>query len=272
MKPLFLIVVVILFMTTIVFAQELKRDALEVNFLDVGQGDAILIEAPEGQNILIDGGDGDVIMRQLGEVLPFWDKKIDLVILTHPHDDHVTGLNSVLKRFDVERVLYTGVQGSSPAYSDFLEIVEEKEIPIFLSDDLRLIDMGEDCDLEIIYPFIDISGQNFDNLNNTSIVSRLNCVGKTFLFTGDIEKKIEEEILDSEINIKSDVLKVAHHGSDTSNTGEFLNSVDPDLVVIQSGEGNKFGHPSLRTIQRLKRQGVEILRNDILGTIELSYE
>ena len=255
-----------------IFLLKPESRELQVTFLNVGEGDSILIESPFGQNILIDGGPDEDVVRKLGEALPFWERKIDLLILTHPHSDHITGLNSVLERFYVDRVLYTGVEDSLPAYDDFLKIIEDKNILISKVGGFKSIEMGKDCSLKIIYPLNDISGKSFDNLNNSSIVSKLDCANKTFLFTGDIEKEAEEAILISGINIKSDVLKVAHHGSDTSNTEEFLNFVSPELAVIQSGEGNSFGHPSLRIVKRLERKGVQVLRNDIEGTIELTYK
>jgi competence protein ComEC len=158
------------------------------------------------------------------------------------------------------------------AYDDFLEIIKNKDISTFEINGFESIKMGENCNLKIIYPFNNISKKEFDNLNNSSIVSRLDCADKTFLFTGDIEEEMEEKILNSDINIKSDIIKVAHHGSDTSNTEKFLDLVSPELAVIQSGEGNSFGHPSLRVIKRLERGGTQILRNDIKGTIELKYK
>ena len=124
---------------------------LEVDFLDIGQGDAILIKSPFGQNILIDGGPDSKVIEGLGKILPFWDKRIDLMILTHPHDDHVTGLIEIIKRYRVKRILYTGVVHSAPNYLAWLETVKERKIPLVIIDRPQTIKLGKECYLDILY-------------------------------------------------------------------------------------------------------------------------
>lgn len=243
---------------------------LEVDFLDVGQGDSILIKTPYGQNILIDGGPNDGVIDNLSKKLSWYDRRIDLMILTHPHDDHVTGLVDVLKRYDVKKILYTGVVHNAPNYLEWLEIIQNKKIPLVIIDRPQQISLGADCSFDILYPQESILGQAVSNLNNSSIVSLLDCKKKKFLFMGDAEKEVEEELLSLDLSedIKEiDVLKVGHHGSDTSSSEDFLNLTKPKIVIIQVGADNDFGHPSLRIIKRLERVGAEILRNDEIGTI-----
>lgn len=253
---------------------------LEVDFLDVGQGDAILIKTPFDQNILIDGGPDDSVIEELADNLPWWDKSIDLMILTHPHDDHVNGLIDVLKRYNVEKVVYTGVVHTAPNYIEWLEIIRDKNIPTILINKPQTIEFGENCGLDIIYPRVDLSGKTVSNLNNSSIVSLLDCEDKRFLFTGDAEREIEEELVDfisnpplpppeRGIELNVDVLKAGHHGSDTSSSEDFLNLVSPDFSIIMVGEDNKFGHPSLRILKRLERINSQVYRTDINGTIKI---
>lgn len=246
---------------------------LEVDFLDIGQGDAILIKSPYGQNILIDGGPDNTIIKRLGENLPWWDKQIDLVILSHPHDDHVAGLIDVIKRYKVKRILYTGAVHTSPAYLELLDLIKNYKIPLTIIDRPQVIKLGEKARLNILYPKSSILGQEVENLNNSSIVIKLVYGQNSFLFTGDAEVEVEQELLarlaKQKISLAANVLKAGHHGSDTSSSKNFLEAVNPEIVVIQSGKDNDFGHPSRRVLKRLERINAKILRNDLEGTIKL---
>jgi competence protein ComEC len=243
---------------------------LEVDFLDVGQGDAALIKTPYGQNILIDGGPDNTVIKILGEVLPWWDRKIDLMILTHPHSDHVSGLIDVIKRYKVKKILYTGVLHTSPDYIAWLELVKARKIPLIIIDRPQTINLGQDCELSIIYPRKNLAGQTMDNLNNSSIVFKLKYGRTKFLFMGDAEIEVEKKLLKSGADLQADVLKVAHHGSNDSSGQEFLERVMPEFAIISVGADNEFGHPSRRPIKRLERLGARVLRTDLDGTIKLT--
>ncbi len=242
---------------------------LEVNFLDIGQGDAILIKTPMGQNILIDGGPDDTIIKRLGENLAFWDKRIDLMILTHPHDDHVGGLVDVIKRYNVKQILYTGVIHTSPAYLEWLELIRERKIPLVIIDRPQKINLGENCYFEILYPQESLLGKEVSNLNNSSIVAKLIYGQTKFLLSGDAEVEIEQELLNKNMDLQADIFKAGHHGSDTSNSQNFLQAVSPKIVVIQVGADNDFGHPSRRVLKRLERIGAQVFRNDLDGTVRI---
>ncbi len=267
MKKIFLIGAIVIFIIALLFFLFFSQDHRnpEVTFLDVGQGDSVLIEAPQGQNILIDGGPDKKIMYSLGSALPFWERKIDLVILSHSHADHVTGLISVLKRFKVKKVLYNGENADSAVYKKFLQLARKKS-ELELVKNKKVVKTGNNCRLKIIPPTREIF--RIDNSNNASLVSRLSCRGVSVLFAGDIEKEREERILTRDLKLKSDILKVAHHGSDTSNSKKFLKEVSPQAAVIQVGVDNDKGHPSSRIIKRLERLGVKIFRNDQAGSVE----
>ncbi len=234
-----------------------KRDVLEVSFLSIGQGDSVLIESPYGQNILIDGGPDNAVIHELGKNLPFYDRTIDLMILTHPHADHVVGLVEVLERYQVKNILYTGASHTSPVYLKWLRLIKEKEIPLKMISGRQRVDLGKDSHLDILWPQEDLLNKKVSNLNNTSIVARLIYGQNTFLFTGDIEKETEESLLGSKIDLRADILKVAHHGSDTSTSKEFIKAVSPEVAVITFGDNN-FGFPDQAVVNRLQDNGVKI--------------
>ena len=264
------IILIIVFVVAIFFSGfawfSKQPQKLEVYFLDVGQGDAILIKTPFGQNVLIDGGPDSAILKRLGENLPWWERTIDLMILTHPHDDHVMGLNEVIKRYDIQKIVHTGVAYDSPAYATWQELVKDNRISSILVDRPQTINLGENCNLAILYPRQAIYGRGAENVNNTSIVSKLDCGGVKMLFAGDAEREEENELLKTNIDLSADIIKIGHHGSDTASGDEFLAKVKPQYAIIEVGE-NDFGLPSLRVIKRLERMGAKVYRTDQSGTI-----
>jgi competence protein ComEC len=242
---------------------------LEVDFFDVGQGDAALIRSPYGQNILIDGGPNQRAAQELEKILPLYDRTIDLVLLTHPHDDHAAGLVPVLENFKVEKIAYTGVVHTAPAYLELLKIIKAQKISLLIIDRPQKIVLGEACFLDIIYPQKSFLQKSTGNLNNSSLVINLDCENKKILFMGDAEAEVEEELIASGMLSDIDIIKIGHHGSDTSSTWDFLKLLDPEKAIISVGKDNKFGHPSLRVIRRLERIGAEVIRTDLAGTIKL---
>lgn len=266
---LFLIVLVLLGVS---FFQSLQNDKLEVNFFDVGQGDAILIKTPEHQKILIDGGPDNAIINKLGKNLPFYDKEIDLMILTHPHADHVTGLVEVLKRYKVKKILSTGVLHTTSEYLAWLEEIEKQNIPMEIAKVGQVINFGGNLKIEILHPFEDLSGKQVENLNNTSIVSKLTFGGTSFLFAGDAENAVEEKLISSNFDFKVDVLKVAHHGSKNATSQAFLDKVQPQTAVISVGEKNKFGHPSQTVLSRLEKMKIKVFRTDKDGDVKIQSD
>jgi competence protein ComEC len=252
-------------------ALTMPDDKLRVSFLDVGQGDAILIQTPNGQNILIDGGpDHQEINLELSEKLPFWDRTIDLVVCTQPHADHVTGLIDVLRRYQVNQVLDPGVPHDSPVYQEWLGLIEDKGIEYNIARAGQKIDLGNGIKLEVLNPPESLWVGTSDDVDNNGVVLRLSWGHVSFLFTADIGEEAEFELIGQRANLRSTVLKVAHHGSRTSTTPQFLAAVDPEVAVILVGRDNPFGHPSLEVWQRLiDRLGEDnVYRTDDDGTIE----
>jgi competence protein ComEC len=252
---------------------------LEVDFLDVGQGDATLIKTPYGQKILIDGGPDNKVVKEIGGNLSFFDRDIDLMILTHPHADHVTGLVEVLKRYNVKKILATGVSYNTSEYIAWLEEIQKKNIPFEAITGPLEINLGDNLNLKILYPLSDLVNQNVANgnapmalgkkLNNTSIVAKLVYNKTSFLFTGDIEEEVEQELLKQNVDLKADVLKVAHHGSDSSSTVDFIKAIMPWIAVIEAGKDNQFNLPDYRIVKRIQDKGARVFRTDVDGEVKV---
>ncbi|MDD4606945.1 MAG: MBL fold metallo-hydrolase [Patescibacteria group bacterium] len=242
---------------------------LDVTALDIGQGDAILIQTPYGQDILIDGGPDNKVITRLGENMPFYDRQIDLMILTHPDGDHVTGLIEVLRRYQIDQILYTGVIHFSPAYQTWLDEIKNNQIESKIAQAGQIIDLGPDLSLEILYPEQNFNGLEMEDCNMSSIMAMLVYKDVKFLLTGDAPIEIEEQLLQQEVDLKSDVLKIGHHGSKGSTSLEFVQKVMPTCAVISVGKDNSFGHPNLRVLSNLEKVNAQILRTDEMGDIKL---
>lgn len=246
-----------------VFIEE-RREFLEINFYDVGQGDSIFIETPAKKQILVDGGPDLIILEKLGKELPFWDRHIDLVILTHPEYDHMAGLIEVIKRYKINGILTTGVVRDTAEYQEWEKIIKEENIPIYIAYTGGVINLGNDIKLFVLHPFENLSGQEIKNSNNTSVVARLVYKDFELLLTGDIEKKIEKELIKNlpAGELQSDILKIAHHGSKTSTTEDFIKAVNPLVAVIQAGKNNSYGHPHQSVLDTLSNIATFITGRD----------
>ncbi len=247
----------------------IKPQPLEVNFFDVGQGDAVFIESPQRHQILIDGGPGSIILEKLAKEMPFWDKTIDLIILTHPESDHLAGLIEVLKRYKVENILWTGAVRETAEFKEWLKLIKEEGAQIKIAKAGQKIITSPGLLLEILYPFEKLEKQVFKDSNNTSIISKLVFDENSFLFTGDVYKSAERELLKKGAEINSDVLKVSHHGSKTSTSEEFLKKVSPNFAVILVGKKNPYGHPHEVVLEILSKYDIKVLRTDEIGDIKI---
>jgi len=250
-------------------AATMPDDKLRVSFLDVGQGEAILIQKGS-QQVLVDGGPSpQALSLELGEQMPFWDRTIELVILTHPHADHITGLVEAVRRYRVERVLYPESDYGLPVCQEWLGLIGEKDIECTIAQAGQEIDLGDGIMMKVLNPpATPLSGTDSD-INNNSVVLQLSAGEVSFLLTGDIEREAEYGLIARGSDLRGTVLKVGHSGSKTSTTPEFLAAVNPGVAVISVGE-NSYGHPSGEVVERLEAElGAEnIYRTDEQGTIE----
>jgi len=243
---------------------------LEVNFFDVGQGDAIFIEDQKLHQVLIDGGPDSTVLEKLGKEIPSWDNTLDLIILTHPEKDHLAGLIEVLKRYKVENILWTGVVRDTAEYKEWKKLIEEEGAKIFIAKaGQKIHSSAKNFGAEILYPLESLEGKTLEDSNNTSIIIRLVFGENSFLFTGDAYQSAERELIQREVNIDSDVLKVGHHGSKTSSSEEFIEKVSPEIAVIPAGKDNPYGHPYPEVLETLARYGIRILRTDLDGDIKI---
>ena len=249
-----------------VYAQGTGEYARLIVF-DVGQGDAIYLRSAEGNDLLIDGGPGDAVLSKLGEVMPFGDRKIELVILTHPHADHVSGLVEVAKRYRVDAVMLPDVDYESATYQKFLDLVKEKQIPVLRPALGERLALDAATVLDILYPVVGRFAKAPQDINDASIVARLSFGKSQALLTGDAGKTIEQFLLQSHLPIDAEILKVGHHGSHHSSEAQFLRAVSPDYGVISVGK-NSYGHPHPEVLDALQTENVNILRTDQRGDVE----
>ena len=250
----------------------LPDDKLHVSFLDVGQGDAILVQTPNHQNILIDGGPSPRLLnRELGKKFPFWDRTIDLVVSTQPQADHLAGLVEVLERYKVKWVVESGVPYNTSTYQEWNRLVNESGVRRDRAIAGQEVDLGGGIKLEVLNPPEELFQGTSDDVDNNGVVLRLEWGEVSFLLTADIRWDGEFELIKERPGLQSTVLKVAHHGSNSSTTEQFLAVVDPQAAVISVGN-NTFGHPGNETLERLEKEKEKekekVYRTDENGTVE----
>jgi competence protein ComEC len=248
-----------------IWTAEAGNKELTVAFLDIGQGDSIFIEAPNGTQVLIDGGRGRQILRALGNVMPLSDRSIDVVIATHPDADHVGGLIDVFDRYDIGMFLEPGVIGDTKTWETLEQRVSDEELAPVLARRGMKLSLDKNVFLYILFPDRNVSHVE---TNSGSIVTRLVYGDSSFIFTGDAPQDVENYLakLDGE-NLQSDVLKVGHHGSRTSSSRLFVSIVAPQYGIISAGENNSYGHPHLEVLDILSDFDVEILKTYEIGNI-----
>ncbi len=252
---------------------------IHVIVLDVGQGDSILLEGDKGGRILVDGGpDATGLMTALDRYVPAWDRRIDAIVLTHPHDDHVSGLVAVVDRYRVGRAFESGWPASTPAYRAWLDALDAHGMRAerLKTGDSLLLD---DATLRVLWPDdgrtrpsgLDPAAADNRKANDASIVLLGEFEGRRFLLTGDAEDDVDPVLVERGLP-RVDMLKVAHHGSGTASSDEILAAVRPGAAVVSVGATNTYGHPAPATMERLQAHATEVLRTDLVGTIETTLE
>lgn len=272
MKKLIAATLCILLTLGYLFWQAKPDGLLHVYFLNVGQGDAILIRTPNGENILIDGGPQQKVLMELKETLPLFDTALDYVMLTHPDSDHLQGLIPVIQRYPVRHVLFPAVHKDGSLAENFLRIISEKNIPAIIADKNSDINFENGLLLDTLFPFSQLADARVDDINDASLVMRATYGENEILLTGDAGTGVEKKLIEAGATLTADILKLGHHGSSTSTSEEFLHAVAPEYGIISCGKGNKFHHPHKEIVERLKSSGAKILRTDKHGRIEFIFD
>lgn len=243
-----------------------NKNTLQVHFIDVGQGDSILIQV-NNKNLLIDSGPNkseDKLKKYLKKLNI---SKFDYIIATHPHEDHIGNMSYIINNFDVLNFYAPKVENSTKAFETMVESLIRKDLKIkVLKANIKSIDLGKNIVVDVFSPF----SNSYEDLNNYSPIVKISYGNTSFLFTGDAEELSENEVLNSGFDLKCDVLKIGHHGSSSSTSEKFLKASNPSIAVISVGEDNTYGHPTDTVLSRLKE--TKIYRTDINGNIVITSD
>lgn len=238
-----------------------------VYFLDVGQGDCELIRLKTGENILIDSGTGETEEKLVAYLKDLKVEKVDCLIATHPHADHIGGMTQIVASFEIGKIYMPKIPDNqvptTATYADLLKAIDRKGLKVTQAKGGMTILVSGGEKLEIFAP----NSAKYSELNSYSVVTKLQSGEKSFLFTGDAQADSEKEMIAKGYDLKSDVLKCGHHGSSTSTSAAFLKAVSPSAAVISCGVNNDYGHPDSQVVSRLQKAGVTIYRTDLLDTI-----
>ncbi len=256
-----LVIFIILFCAAFIIAVHAFGNAgsgrLAVAFLDVGQGDAIYIESPTGVQVLIDGGPDKSVLAELSSVMPFFDRSLDALVVTNPDQDHFAGFIDVLNRYDVSTFIEPGVEKLSGSWEDLERRVGEEGAARVVARRGQSIDIGGGAVIDILFPDRDVAGVES---NTGSIIARLRYGASSVLLMGDSVKGVEEYLVSLDgPHLRSDILKIGHHGSRTSTSDALLFAATPAIAIISAGKDNRYGHPHQEVIDTLRRFNVETL-------------
>lgn len=267
------ILVILIILSGVIWFVAIREDRggkMTVSFLNIGQGDSIFIESPTGTQVLVDGGPDKAIMKEIGKVMPWYDRHIDMIVVTNPDKDHFEGFIPLLDKYSVDVEMEPGTKAGSGEFDILQNELKMKKVSQVIARRGQIVDLGGGAFLQILFPDRDVSGLN---TNNGSIVMKL-IYGKTsVLLTGDSPVAIEDYLIsiDGE-NLKSTILKAGHHGSRTSTSEEYVKVVRPEYAVISAGKDNKYGHPHKETLEILAKQKVPILGTFNLGRVTLTSD
>ena len=238
-------------------------DTIIVHYLDVGQGDCIFIELPNKEVMLIDAGESKSKNKIVNYIKTLGYQNIDYVVATHPHADHIGSMNTILNKFTIENIYLPNKMHNTKMFKTMFNTIINQEIPVeFVSLGSKILEQY-DLSITVLSPI----AENYANLNNYSTIIKIDYGESEFLFTGDAETLVENELLFNQVDIDSEILKVGHHGSNTSSSEDFIEAVSPEIAVISCGINNKYNHPNKETLETLRKQRAEIYRTDEVGTI-----
>ncbi|RUT57200.1 MBL fold metallo-hydrolase [Clostridium botulinum] len=244
-----------------------KSNELKVHYIDVGQGDSILVQTKD-KNILIDAGTRKSSDSLISYLKKQHIKKLDYVIATHPHEDHIGGMPKVIEEFEISNFYAPKKTANTKIFKDMILQLKKKNLKINVAKKGISLDLSNNSSLDFLAPVKD----NYENTNDSSAVVKLTHGNTKFLFTGDAEKTSEKDILNSNEDLSSNVLKVGHHGSHSSSSKEFLDKINPKIAIISCGKNNDYGHPHKETMKELNKRNIEVYRTDIDGNIVLTSD
>lgn len=263
----FVIISISIFVLVISFFVKVVTEPkqLEVTFLDVGQGDAILITSVTGKQVLIDGGKYLDVDYKIARHMPFYDRSINMVLATHPDLDHVGGLVTVMRRYVVGMFIHSGLGATSEAYRELTDMVVESDIPIVTARAGQIIPIDEYTEIEILSPR---PGMEVEDVNDHSIVAKLTYGDTSMILTGDASMHNEWELVEVYgEKLESDILKLGHHGSKTSSSSNFLREVNPEYAIVSAGCANTYGHPDPNVVDRVESMNITLLNTCDHGDI-----
>ncbi|MDU2489391.1 MAG: ComEC/Rec2 family competence protein [Clostridium celatum] len=241
-----------------------SQNKMTVHYIDVGQGDSILIQV-NNKNLLIDSGPSSNRKDLLNYLENLNIKKLDYIIATHPHEDHIGNMDTIIKRYNIGSFYSPKVITSSNTFESMISALVDKNLKInVLKNGVKGIDLGKNVEIQVFSPLENISS---DNLNDYSPIIKITFVNNSFLFTGDAEVSTESMVLSENNNLNCDILKVGHHGSSTSTSSNFLTSVNPSVAIIPVGKNNSYGHPTPEVLSLLDSYNIRTFRTDINGSI-----
>lgn len=240
------------------------KNSIKVSYIDVGQGDSALIQV-NGKNLLIDAGTNESTNKLISYLDKQNIKKLDYVVATHPHEDHIGGMDTVIKKYDIGEFYAPKKLANTKTFESMMNALKSKNLKINVAKAGVNLDLGKNVKCEMIAPNAD----NYEDVNNYSAVIKITYGNSKFLFTGDAEKLSEKEILNKNYDISADVLKVGHHGSSSSSSKPFLDKVAPKIAIISCGKNNDYGHPHRETMNELTKRKIQVYRTDVDGTIVL---
>ncbi len=263
------ILALVVVVAVLIHAYSIRPSLVQFTALDVGQGDALYFETTKHQQMLIDGGPDNSVLDQLGRAMPFFDRSLDVVVMTHPDSDHATGLVSVVRRYHIGKFIMTGVVKHTAAYATLEAELRKRNVPIQYVHAGDRLDFSDGSTFSIVSPAESWQGRETKKTNNTSIVGKFSYRNFSVLMTGDIEEEVEREMLSRNIPLAATILKAPHHGSHTSSSEPFLRAVHPEAVVISVGANNKFGHPHADVLERYQAFRVPVFRTDQGGAMTI---
>lgn len=241
-----------------------SENIMKVSYIDVGQGDSILVQV-NNKNLLIDAGPNDSTDKLISYLDKQNIKKLDYVVATHPHEDHIGGMDVVVDKYDIGEFYAPKKTANTRTFESMVKALKDKNLKITPAKAGISLDLGENVKCEMLAP----NSTTYEEVNNYSAVIKITYGSSKFLFTGDAEKLSEEEILNKNYDVSADVLKVGHHGSSTSSSKAFLDKVSPKIAVISLGENNDYGHPHRETTNELKKRNIQVYRTDVDGSVVL---